>query len=196
MEKITIRQATIKDVKRLIEIYAPYVTNTAITFEYTVPTLAEFSKRIETTLEKYPYLVAILNNQIVGYAYTSALKNRAAYDWAVETSIYVDWNYKGLGIGKALYLKLEEISKLQHVLNMNACIAYPNPGSIAFHEKLGYQKIAHFHQCGYKLGQWYDMIWMEKMLGEHCLNPEKFIKYAELKMEVEKWDFLVEKKQS
>lgn len=180
MKKVIISQALAKDAPRLLEIYAPYVTDTAVTFEYTVPTLDEFTKRIETTLERYPYLVAKIDGQIVGYAYTGPLKNRAAYDWAVETSIYVDKNYQGQGIGKALYLKLEEISKLQHVLNMNACIAYPNPDSIAFHERQGYQKIAHFHQCGYKLEKWYDMIWMEKMIGEHQLNPAEFIPYAKL----------------
>lgn len=178
--KIKIRLAQCEDVKRLLEIYAPYVLNTAITFEYKVPSIEEFKSRIINTLTRYPYLVAKVDDKIVGYAYTSSFKNRAAYDWAVETSIYVDRDYRGLGIGKTLYHELEKISKKQNILNMNACIAIPDEGSVAFHQRMGYCQIAHFHQCGYKLDKWYDMIWMEKMLGQHRFQPEPFIPFSKL----------------
>lgn len=178
--KIKIDIAKKDDAKRLLEIYTPYIINTAITFEYTVPSVAEFEQRIINTLSKYPYLVAKINDKIVGYAYTSAFKNRAAYDWAVETSIYVDQQYRRFGIGKVLYDKLEDISKKQNILNMNACIAVPDEGSVSFHEKRGYVKVAHFHQCGYKFNQWYDMIWMEKMLDKHVINPPDFIPFSKL----------------
>lgn len=169
-----------RDVKKILEIYKPYVLNTAITFEYEVPSIKEFSQRIAVTLENYPYLVAKMDNVIVGYAYTSAFKNRAAYNWAVETSVYVDVNHRNKGIGKVLYQALENISTRQNILNMNACIAVPDQGSVAFHRHMGYVQVAYFHQCGYKLNKWYDMIWMEKMLGQHKVAPEAFIPFSKL----------------
>ena len=186
--EITIRMATTADAKELLQIYAPYVQNTAITFEYEVPSGEEFAKRIENTLTKYPYLVAVEDGQIVGYAYASIFKARIAYSWAVETSIYIKQDCRGKGVGKTLYQALEDILKRQHVINLNASIAYAekedehlNHSSIRFHERFGYKKVAHFTKCGYKFGNWYDMIWMEKMLGEHPNKPEPFIPITELK---------------
>ena len=168
---VTIRMATKADAKEILEIYAPYVKDTAITFEYDVPTVEEFGDRINNTLKKYPYIVSIDNNQIIGYAYVSSFKERAAYDWAVETTVYIKQDYQGKGVGKKLYLALEEILKKQNILNMNACIAYTSiedtnltNTSKYFHEHLGYKKVAHFSKCGYKFEKWYDMIWMEKII--------------------------------
>ncbi len=171
-ENMMIRAAKPEDAARLLDIYAPYVDNTAITFEYEVPTVEEFRNRMAHTMEKYPYLLLQQGEEIMGYAYASAFKGRSAYDWAVETSIYVKEGTHGKGIGKKLYAVLEEILAAQHIINVNACIAYPNPESIAFHEKCGYKTVAHFTKCGYKLGKWYDMIWMEKMLGPHPEKPQ------------------------
>lgn len=177
---ITIRAARESDAEALLAIYAPYVTETAITFEYTVPTLAEFRERMTITLIKYPYLVAVQDQKIVGYTYASAFKNRPAYDWAVETTIYVKQDSRKSGVGKKLYQALEKVLKQQHICNLYACIAYPNPGSIGFHEQLGYQAIGHFSKCGYKFETWYDMIWMEKMIAEHECHPEPFKPITEL----------------
>lgn len=158
----------------MLAIYAPYVQQTAITFEYDVPTLDDFRQRLQKVQSRYPWVVAEEDGRIVGYAYASAFKERAAYQWAVETSIYVDGSMKRCGIGRLLHDALEERLKAQGILNMNACISYIVPedeyltlDSVRFHERLGYQKVAHFHQCGKKFGRWYDMIWMEKMIGEH-----------------------------
>ena len=178
---ITIRIARESDTDELLAIYAPYVKETAITFEYTVPTLEEFRERMTKTLMKYPYLVAVQETEILGYAYASEFKNRAAYDWAVETTIYVKQDSRKSGVGKKLYQALEEVLKQQHICNLYACIAYPNPGSIGFHERLGYQTIGHFSKCGYKFETWYDMIWMEKMIAEHDLYPEPFKPITELR---------------
>ena len=178
---ITIRIARESDKEELLAIYAPYVSETAITFEYTVPTIEEFRDRIRKTLAKYPYLVAVQDAEILGYAYASEFKNRAAYDWAVETTIYVKQDSRKSGVGKKLYQALEEVLKQQHICNLYACIAYPNPGSIGFHERLGYQTIGHFSKCGYKFETWYDMIWMEKMIAEHDLHPEPFKPITELR---------------
>ena len=177
---LSVRPAVMADAAPLLAIYAPYVLNSAITFEYVVPSQEEFAARIQHTLKRYPYLVAENEGELLGYAYASAFKERAAYDWSVETSIYVRQDLHRGGIGKALYLALEEALKSQHIINVNACIAYPNPESIAFHEHLGYKTVAHFTQCGYKHGQWYDMVWMEKMLADHPANPKPVIAFSEL----------------
>lgn len=177
---IVIRPVCNEDVEKILDIYAPYVTETAISFEYEVPTLEEFTKRIEKISEKYPYLVVEIDDKIVGYAYASTFKERAAYNWSVETSIYLAKDVKGNGIGRMLYEALEEALKKRNILNANACITYAdeedeyhNNGSMYFHEKIGYKLVGRFHKCGYKFGKWYDMIWMEKMLGEHTENPGK-----------------------
>lgn len=172
--EITIRWAEAGDAPALLNIYAPYVRETAITFECRVPALAEFQERMEKIMTKYPYLVAVRKEEILGYAYAYAFKNRAAYDWAVETTIYVKQQSRQSGVGKNLYQALEAVLKKQNITNLYACIAYPNPGSIGFHEHLGYQTIGHFTKCGYKFETWYDMIWMEKMIAGHDLQPEPF----------------------
>lgn len=176
-DKIVIRVASEKDAEELLSIYAYYVENTGVTFEYDVPSTEEFASRVRRTLSKYPYLVAETDGGILGYAYASAFKDRAAYAWSVETSIYIREGCHGRGTGTVLYRALEEALSRQNILNLNACIAYPNPESIAFHENLGYKTVAHFTKCGYKAGRWYDMIWMEKMLGGHPDTPRPFIPF-------------------
>ena len=172
--EINIRIATVNDAEKLLKIYTPYVEQTAITFEYDVPSIEEFTDRIRNVLKKYPYLVAEQDGEILGYAYVSSFKSRAAYAWGVETSIYVEQQAKKKGIGGKLHLALENILKEQGILNMNACIAYPQEedeyltkNSVEFHTHLGYRFVGEFHQCGYKFDRWYNMVWMEKLIGEH-----------------------------
>lgn len=180
---ITIRMANPADAQALLNIYAPYVINTAITFEYDVPSVEEFASRIAHTLEKYPYLIAEEGENILGYAYASPFHDRPAYDWAVETSIYVDQNIKHRGIGRKLHDALESTLREQGILNMNACIAYPpeedehlDKNSVEFHAHMGYRLVGEFYKCGYKFNRWYNMVWMEKMIGEHLSDqkPPKF----------------------
>ena len=185
--KIVIRTAKSDDAPRLLEIYAPYVEKTSITFEYAVPTVDEFRSRIVKTLEKYPYLVAETNGEIAGYAYAGALKERAAYDWAVELSVYVDARFHRQNIGAVLYERLEEILKKQNVTNIYACITYSdvedevhNNGSLRFHENRGFTLNAHFHNCGYKFSRWWDMVWMEKFIAPHNAKTEVFIPFPNL----------------
>lgn len=186
--EITIRTATVEDAKDILDIYAFYVVNTAITFEYEIPDTQEFGKRIADTLKKYPYLVAIQDGKIVGYAYASPLKNRSAYDWSVETTIYLHPEQKKNGLGKKLYVALEDRLKKQNIINLYACIAYINEEeqeehldntSVYFHEHLGYKKVAHFTKCGYKFHTWYDVVWMEKIIGEHSIEPKLVVAYCE-----------------
>ena len=180
---ITIRMANPADAQALLNIYAPYVINTAITFEYDVPSVEEFASRIAHTLEKYPYLIAEEGGNILGYAYASPFHDRPAYGWAVETSIYVDQNIKHRGIGRKLHDALESTLREQGILNMNACIAYPpeedehlDKNSVEFHAHMGYRLVGEFYKCGYKFNRWYNMVWMEKLIGEHLSDqkPPKF----------------------
>ncbi len=177
-QDMIIRIATVQDAKALLDIYSPYVEHTAISFEYDVPSEQEFAERIRHTLLKYPYLVAETGGEIVGYAYAGSFKEREAYDWAVETSIYVKMDKKRMGIGSRLHEALEHILKEQNLLNLNACIACPEEDdeyltkdSILFHEKLGYRFVGKFRLCGYKFNRWYHMVWMEKHIGLHKTNP-------------------------
>ena len=174
MLMITVGNAELKDAERLLEIYDYYVKNTAITFEYTTPTIEEFRGRMEKTMQKYPYLVAEKDGVIAGYAYAGAFVGRAAYDWSCETSIYLDKNARKCGIGKTLYTALEKELKEMGILNMYACIGYPaeedeylTKNSADFHSHIGFTQVGEFHKCGYKFGRWYNMIWMEKIIGEH-----------------------------
>ena len=176
---INIRIATVKDAEQLLKIYAPYVESTAITFEYEVPSVEEFAGRIKHVLSKYPYLVAEQDGELLGYAYVSSFKERAAYAWAVETSIYVNQNVKHRGIGRKLHDALENALREQGILNMNACIAYPpkedeylDKNSVEFHHHMGYRLVGEFYKCGYKFHRWYNMVWMEKLIGEH-LSDQK-----------------------
>jgi L-amino acid N-acyltransferase YncA len=180
-DALTIRAAREADAPELLSIYEPYVLGTAITFEMDVPSAAEFAGRIAKTLAQYPYLVALGEGEILGYAYASAFKERAAYEWAVETSVYVRMGARGRGVGAALYRALEEVLSGMNVLNLNACITCPNPQSIGFHEKFGYKTVAHFTKCGYKLGAWHDIVWMEKLIGAHRAPPEPVVPFARIR---------------
>lgn len=184
---INIRVAKPEDAEELLSVYAPYVTKTAITFEYEVPGLEEFRERIRRTLQRYPYLVAQKDGELLGYAYTGAFVGRAAYDWSAEVSIYLKEDRRKMGIGRRLYQELERISKAQNITNLNACIGYPERedkhltmNSIQFHEHMGYEMVGVFHKCGYKFGTWYNMAWMEKIIGEHEKSPEPVVSFPEL----------------
>ena len=185
--------ASPEDAERLLAIYAPYVKNTAVSFEYAVPSIEEFRGRIEKTLEKYPYIIAKRNGEIIGYAYASMFKQRPAYGWDVEASIYVRGDAHGEGIGRTLYEALEKALRMQNILNVNACIVYSEEeneyltkASMRFHEKLGYRFVGRFTQCGYKFGRWFDMIWMEKHIGDHRDFPEKVKTFPEIQEKFEK----------
>lgn len=187
---IIIKTVNESDTDELLKIYAPYVQNTAITFEYNVPGIAEFKSRIMNTLKKYPYLKAVRDGEIIGYAYLGEFKERDAYIHSAETSIYVKQKERRSGAGRAMYEAIEKTAKMQNILNLNACIGVPRIedehltlDSVKFHEKMGYTLVGKFNFSGYKFGTWYDMIWMEKMLGEHTNSPAGFRAFNTLKKE-------------
>lgn len=187
MCSIAIRTVSAEDTARLLEIYAYYVQNTAISFEYETPTAEEFRKRIVNTLQKYPYLCILQDGVIMGYAYAGPFHTRAAYQWAAETTIYLDHQARKRGLGRSLYEKLEAVLKEMGIVNLYACIGYPEredeyltANSAEFHMHMGYAEIGKFHRCGYKFDRWYDMIYMEKIIGEHNGRQKDMIPFPDL----------------
>jgi len=177
MKELVIRSATPDDAEALLEIYSYYVTDTAINFDYEPPTVDEFREKICNILEKYPYLVAEREDRIRGFAYAGPFVGRAAYAWSSEVTIYLAPEEKGRGTGRKLYENLERRLKERGIRNLYACIGwtdrpdrYLDGNSAGFHGHLGYTKVGHFRKCGYKFGRWYDMIWMEKIIGEHRMH--------------------------
>lgn len=186
MGETVIRNVLLEDAERILEIYAYYVRNTAITFECEVPTLSEFQRRISTTIQKYPYLVVEEDGKIQGYAYAGPFVGRSAYDWSCEMTVYLDHTAQKQGLGRKLYEALEAELTDMGILNLYACIGYPvtedkylTKNSAEFHAHMGFSKVGEFDRCGYKFGRWYNMIWMEKIIGEHLANqpPVNFVKH-------------------
>ena len=183
-----IRKAEITDAAAIHDIYAPYVLNTAITFDYEVPDIKEFEGRIERTLCNYPYFVAEEDGQVVGYAYAGLFRTRIAYRHCVEVSIYIDQSRHGVGIGRMLYQKLEEALIRQNIYILYACITATcreddgnlNDDSIRFHKKMGYQLVGKHNLCGYKFGRWYDVVWMEKVIAQRPEVPDSFIPFRDI----------------
>ena len=178
MQNPVVRVAAEKDAEQILAVYAPYIARTAITFEYDTPSLTEFRGRITHTLEKYPYLVAEQDGEILGYAYAGTFIGRSACDWAAEASIYLRGDCRRAGLGRRLYGTLEAVCRAQHLVNLNASVScadeedeYLTRASILFHEHMGFRQIGKFRKCGYKFGRWYDLAWMEKWIGPHDSSP-------------------------
>ncbi|MBP8969370.1 MAG: N-acetyltransferase [Lachnospiraceae bacterium] len=171
MSNLVIRDARPEDAARLVEIYAPYIRETAVSFEYEVPTAKEFETRIRKISAKYPYLVCEKEGRIVGYVYAGQYSPRESYNWTVTTSIYLDENCRRQGIGTALYAELEKRLKEMGIVNLLAGIAYAEQedeylthDSVKFHTKEGYKKVAQLESIGKKFDRWYDLIWMQKKI--------------------------------
>ncbi|MCR5206529.1 MAG: GNAT family N-acetyltransferase [Lachnospiraceae bacterium] len=171
MEGIIIRSATLEDAGDIQKIYSYYVENTAISFEYTAPDVDEIKRRIEETLKDYPYLVAVSDGRVVGYAYAGRFHTRAAFLYSAELSIYIDKEWRGNGLGKELYNKIESILSEKKIKRVYASIAasdendcFVTDASLRFHIAMGYKQVARFHKCGFKFGNWYDLIYVEKNL--------------------------------
>lgn len=179
----TIRLATPQDAEKMLEIYAPYIRETAVTFEYEVPSLAEFRGRVEHTLPRYPWLTAEENGRLLGYAYAGQYRSRAAFQWDAEGSIYLRRSAQGTGLAAPLYRCLIQLVKAQGVRNFYGCITHPNPASEGFHRKLGFVDLAVFPRAGYKLGQWRDVLWNYLPIGETDAPPAPFRPFGELEPE-------------
>ena len=189
--QMTIRPATLADAEILRDIYAPYVEETAVSFEYTVPTVAEFTERMKDIMKRYPYLVAEEAGEAVGYAYASPFHEREAYSWSAELTVYLRKDQRGWGRGRLLYEKLEQILRAQNITNLYACIAWPEQedeyltgASARFHERMGFRLAGMFHRCGYKFGRWYSMVWMEKEIGTRREKQPPVKSFSEVKEQI------------
>lgn len=179
---VTVREAVPADGERLLAVYAPYVRQTAVSFDYEVPTVQAFSDRIASVLAAgHPFLVAEEDGVALGYACLGPFVGRAAYGWNAETSIYVHWGARGRGIGRALHGALERAAAERSILALEACIGVPRTAddphltdaSRRFHRAMGYSEVGRFESCGYKFGRWYDMVWMEKRLAPAPATPPR-----------------------
>jgi len=175
-----VRIATGSDAGSILEIYAPYIENTSYTFETEVPTLESFGERITSYLQNWPWLVCEIDGTVAGYAYGSKHRERIAYQWSIECSVYVHDNFQREGVGKALYTALIEVLKLQGFRNLYAVINLPNEKSVAFHEKMGFEYFAVYKKVGYKLGKWKDVGWWQLQLNDYTFEPLPPIKFHQL----------------
>ena len=175
-----IRIATTADAAPMLDIYAPFIENTSFTFETEVPTVDAFKERINTFLQSWPWLVCEVDEVIAGYAYGTKHRERTAYQWSLESSVYVHDDYQRGGVGKALYTALIEILKLQQFRNVYAGINLPNDNSVAFHEKMGFESFAMYRNVGYKLGKWKTVGWWQLQLNEYDIDPAPPVKFSEI----------------
>jgi len=180
-ETYLIRLAEKRDYASILKIYSPFVIETAFTFDCDVPALAEFSDKIETTLLSFPWLVSEWNNQVVGYAYASKHRDRSAYEWSVESSVYVSPDVHQKGIGRSLYAVLFEVLSIQGLINVYAGITLPNAKSEKFHEAIGFKTVGTYTNIGYKLGVWHSVKWLELSLSKHLSPPQKPRAFSEVR---------------
>ena len=186
-DSYVIGEATPEDAGALLDIYAYYVENTAATFEIQPPTLTEFTGRIIGAQKKYPYLLIAHDDEIMGFAFAHAFRERPAYDHAAEVTIYLRHDLRHRGYGRILYTALEEELRRMGVISLYACVALPSGedehlsmDSPRFHEALGYRRCGEFRSCGFKFGTWYTMVWMEKILGDFPARPAPLTPYPDL----------------
>ena len=178
-----IRFAEISDAPKLLEIYSQYI-ETAITFEYVLPTKSEFEKRIENIIETYPYLVLEEDGKIIGYAYAHKYMEREAYQWNAELSIYLDKSHLSKGLGKKMICILIEILKAQGVRTVYSLITSPNIKSEKLHLSLGFKTVGMYHKTGFKNGGWYDVAIFEKKIGKNDNNPTPVISIKKIDFDI------------
>ena len=176
---ITYRLASLDDAQEIVGIYAYYVRNSAYSFEYDPPTVDEYRERMSHVMRDYPFIVAVRDGEVVGYAYAHRFAERAAYRFDVELSVYTRYDMNRSGIGRGLYSRLFALLRKQGVCNAYACVTWPNEPSLAFHAAMGFKRVGRFKKAGYKFGAWHDVVWLEKFLCRHGASP-LFIRACDL----------------
>lgn len=179
---IKIRLAGTGDVPQLLKIYEQYI-DTPITFEYTLPTILDFTKRILSITKDYPYLVCEKQGRLVGYAYAHRHIEREAYQWNAERSIYLSRSYTSQGIGKRLYCALIELLEKQGVKNVYGGVTLPNVKSEKLHLGLGFSCLGVYRRTGFKCGQWHDVAWFGKEIGPYTQEPTPLKSIGDLSLE-------------
>ena len=175
-----IRTVQLSDAEAILKVYAPFITDTCISFEYVVPSVEEFAQRIASISAEYPYIVLEEDGEIVGYAYSHRYLERVAYSWDVEVTIYLAPKVQGKGLGVILYDALEKLMALQNIKNLYSCITGDNVHSIEMHRSMGYELIGTFPKAGFKHDRWLDVVWMAKAIGEKENAPLPFVPFAEV----------------
>ncbi|MEG2634559.1 MAG: N-acetyltransferase family protein [Oscillospiraceae bacterium] len=168
-----LRMAVLADVNEILDIYRPYVENTAITFEYEVPSADEFGRRMDCIMKYFPFIVCEYCGELVGYAYASRQKTRAAYQWNAELSVYIKRSFQRKHIGTLLYKAIIEILKAQGFVNAYAVITHPNEKSELFHNKFGFTSAGISPKTGWKFGQWYDTSEMVLRISDLSIAPRE-----------------------
>jgi len=178
----SIRIATTDDSESILKIYAPYIENTSYTFETEVPSIDSFKKRISFYLQNWPWLVCEIDGVIAGYAYGARHRERVAYQWSLESSVYIHDDYQRRSVARALYTALISILRLQGFRNLYAVINLPNDKSVSFHENLGFEYFATYKNVGYKLGKWKNVGWWQLQLNEYSMEPKPPVRFSEINM--------------
>ncbi|MBN9483385.1 MAG: hypothetical protein BGO70_12960 [Bacteroidetes bacterium 43-93] len=166
----TIRFITTDDAAAALAVYAPYVLNTAISFEYEVPPVDDFRNKIEKIIAQYPWLVCTCNDEIIGYAYGSTHRNRKGYQWSPEVTVYMKEDHHRKGIARLLYSALFDMLRMQGYYSVYAGVLSTNIKSVPFHKAMGFEEIGVFRNIGYKLGEWHSNLWLQYSLQDHLLE--------------------------
>lgn len=166
-----IRLITPADADAALAVYAPYVLHTANTFEYEIPSVDDFRTKIEKITAQYPWLVCECDGEIVGYAYGSTHRERAAYQWSPESTVYISDKHHRKGIARVLYNTLFALLQQQGYINVFASVLVTNVNSVEFHRAYGFEEIGLFKNIGYKLGEWHTNLWFQYTLQEHVIDP-------------------------
>ncbi len=179
-ERRLLRLAAPGDAARLAEIYRPAIEETGVSFEEVAPDASEMGERITRVLARFPWLVVEDAGTIVGYAYAGRHRERPAYSWSAEVSIYVDQVKHRGGVGRQLYTALFAILARQGFQSVFAGIVLPNPASLGFHHSMGFADVGHYRQVGFKSGAWCDTIWLQRAIGNHPVPPPPIRPITEL----------------
>ena len=176
-----IRYAAPQDVPQMLLIYEPYIADSAITFETVVPARTEFENRLKIVINGFPWLICEEEGIILGYAYSAKHRDRTAYQWSVESSVYVSPDAQGRGVAKHLYQAMIAILKIQGIVNIYALITVPNSKSICLHERLGFSEFALFNKIGYKNSSWHDVLWMVLVINSHEKEQSNPLLFSDLR---------------
>lgn len=175
-----IRVAEERDAEAIAGIYAPAVTDSSTSFELTPPNAEEMRRRILAVLPQHPWLVCESSGAVLGYVYATTHMERAAYRWSVDVSAYIRHDAHRRGIARALYTALFEILVIQGYRNAYAGATLPNPASVQLHQSMRFKQVGVYHQIGYKFGKWHDVVWLERPLAEHVIEPPEPIAFSTL----------------
>jgi len=176
-----VRVATEDDAEAILDIYAPIVIDTAISFEDEVPTVEEMRRRIRETLTTYPWFVAIEDGEILGYGYAGPLRTRAAYRWSAEVSMYIREGDRHAGVATAIGMKITEALLRMGVVTLFGGTTLPNPASEGIYLKSGFERVGVWRDAGYKQGRWHDVGWYQRSLRDVDTEPPPFVPFSELR---------------